>query len=134
MTWLLLVARVSDLCGRRKEIRVLVIRIPCRYKSGVQRIGLSCVMMDILHQFGCGELPGWLDILEGHRAETDHTWPDRRLLTSGRWDPLHHEFGRQRLKSDNMTSLTLSGVGVTNQDVLHSQVSGSKLINIGSCF
>ena len=73
VTWPLLVGRVPGFCGRRKEIRVLVIRIPCQYKSGVERIGLVCPMIDILNRFGHGELPGRLDILEGPRAETHHS-------------------------------------------------------------
>ena len=90
----LFVAIVSDLCGRRKEIRVLVILIPRQYKSGVKRIGIGCLMTEILNRFWHGELPGWLDVLEGPRAETCQSWPDRRFPTSGRWDALYNDLSR----------------------------------------
>ena len=60
VTWPLLITRVSDLCGRRKEIKVLVIWIPRQYKSGVERIRIGCPMTDILNRFWRRELPGRL--------------------------------------------------------------------------
>ena len=75
--------------------------------------------MDVPHQFGQGGLPNWLDILDGPRADNHNEWQDGMLSTSDRWDSLHHEFGRERFVSDNMVSLTLSMLGLTDHNVLY---------------
>ena len=51
-----LAARVSNLCGWWKEVRVLVIWIPHIYKFGVEMVGLGCHMKDIITRFSLEEL------------------------------------------------------------------------------
>ena len=74
-------------------------------------------MKDILARFGLEELPCRLDVLYGPPLVTRYNWPDMRVPTSGRYDPCHHELGRRIFVSDNMMSLTLSGLALTDQDV-----------------
>ena len=91
-----LVTMVSNFCICRKGIRVLVLWIPCTYKSGVKRVGLGCHTKDILNRVGRDELPCRLDVLDDPLSETRYTWPNRRVPTSCRWDPCQHELGRWR--------------------------------------
>ena len=105
-----LVAIVYALCGWCKGIL-------CIYMFGVERAGFGCHMKDILTRFGLEELPCRLDVLDGPHSVTWYQWPDRRVPTSSRWDPCHHELFRWRVVSDNMMSLTLSGLALTDQDI-----------------
>jgi len=107
---------VTTVCGRLREIRVLVVKLP-QARSTSSNLGLGCHIPNLLWDFRDNRFPARLDILPEdydnlHNAYSGrlHSQVDRRVLGSGRWYPYHHHLclGRGVPSVEYVMSLTLT--------------------------